>query len=202
MGVCATQHTPNGIHLYFFRRIKGACAHSTPATMPPVPQANTAPPTLPPLSPGPINPRHSLGHGSMGYRGPVTADNINELLRRANEIRSSLAVRRGRARKADAPHCVTNSLSDWRPRRCTLRLGPRLRLVTSHRLDHDTARHGGLPRSWFVNFACPRRVPRSWVSGSEQDGCILGCMLAAECARVILCRPEMPVLRLKTGGTR
>jgi hypothetical protein len=31
----------------------------------------------------------------MGYQGPVTVDNINELLRRANAIRSSMTVRRG-----------------------------------------------------------------------------------------------------------
>jgi len=71
-----------------------------PATMPPVPQSNTAPPTLPPLpAPSPINPQELADFTrtlrGMGYQGPVTADNINELLRRANEIRSSMAVRRG-----------------------------------------------------------------------------------------------------------
>jgi hypothetical protein len=71
-----------------------------PATMPPVTQSRTAPPTLPPLpTPAPINPQELADFTrtlrGMGYQGPVTADNINELLRRANEIRSSMAVRRG-----------------------------------------------------------------------------------------------------------
>ena len=71
-----------------------------PATMPPVPQSSTAPPTLPPLpTPSPINPQELADFTrtlrGMGYQGPVTADNINELLRRANEIRSSMAARRG-----------------------------------------------------------------------------------------------------------
>jgi hypothetical protein len=72
-----------------------------PATMPPVPQSNTAPPTLPPLpAPSPINPQELADFTrtlrGMGYQGPVTADNINELLRRANEIRSSMSARGGK----------------------------------------------------------------------------------------------------------
>jgi hypothetical protein len=71
-----------------------------PSTMPPVPQSSTAPPTLPPLpTPAPINPQELADFTrtlrGMGYQGPITADNINELLRQANAIRSSMAVRRG-----------------------------------------------------------------------------------------------------------
>jgi hypothetical protein len=70
--------------------------------MPPVPQSSTAPPTLPPLPiPAPINPQEIADFTrtlrGMGYQGPVTADNINDLLRQANAIRSSMAVRRGGA---------------------------------------------------------------------------------------------------------
>jgi hypothetical protein len=73
-----------------------------PSPMPPVPLSSTAPPTLPlpPLpAPAPINPQELADFTrtlrGMGYQGPVTVDNINELLRRANEIRSSMAMRRG-----------------------------------------------------------------------------------------------------------
>jgi hypothetical protein len=69
-----------------------------PATMPPVLQSSTAPPTLPPLPTlPPINPEELADFTrtlrGMGYQGPITADNINELLRRANEIRSSMSPR-------------------------------------------------------------------------------------------------------------
>jgi hypothetical protein len=72
-----------------------------PATMPSVLQSSIAPPTLPPLpTPAPINPQELADFTrtlrGMGYQGPVTADNINGLLRRANEIRSSMVAPRER----------------------------------------------------------------------------------------------------------
>lgn len=81
-----------------------------PPAVPSAPSGTTAaspsggqpvPPTFPqiPEAPSPLNPQELADFTQelrqAGYKGPITADNIHQLMRQANEIRSATAGRQG-----------------------------------------------------------------------------------------------------------
>lgn len=77
--------------------LTGAPPPSGPSPAPNVsaPQSSSAPPVLPPIAPAPINPQEVADFTRIlreqGYQGPITADNINDLMRQGNAIRSNAA---------------------------------------------------------------------------------------------------------------